>query len=95
VEDTIFEWSRNFEVWDYSERNIEALKQVGRRTASTFESASTRSCEGSPAADAGHRRALLRTDQRPRREVINALLARGLQTRILVGVYGRERDALI
>ena len=94
--ETIFQWSKSFEVWDYSELNIEKLRLVGAQNCKHLR--------------IGYHKKLRRLAKPPtqdidvlfygsindrRRHVINALLARGVQTRILFGVYGRERDELI
>ena len=94
--DTIFEWSRNFEVWDYSERNIERLKQVGAKNCKHLRIGFHKKLRrlAKPLTQDIDVLFYGQINDR-RREIINALLARGLQTRILVGVYGRERDALI
>jgi hypothetical protein len=93
---TILEWARRFETWDYSERNLGKLREIGavspRLLRIGFHPALARI--GKPASQdidvlfygsMGERR----------RAVIDALRASGLDVTAVFGVYGPERDRLI
>lgn len=94
--ETIFHWSKRFETWDYSERNIEKLKRIGATSCKHLR--------------IGYHKKLRRLSKPAtqdidvlfygslndrRKEILRALLAKGLATKIVFGVYGRDRDALI
>ncbi len=92
----IFEWVKNFEVWDYSERNIEKLKQLGVDRVKLLK--------------IGYQKELRRINMsvnkdvdilfyssinERRSEIIRDLINRGLKVKTLFGVYGKERDEWI
>jgi len=92
----IFEWVKNFEVWDYSERNIEKLKHLGVDRVKLLK--------------IGYQKELRRINMsvnkdidilfygsinERRSEIINGLINKGLKVKTLFGVYGRERDEWI
>jgi len=92
----IYTWVRNFEVWDYSEKNIQKLCQIGVNTAKLLK--------------IGYQKELARLDNfknkdidilfygtvnERRKEVLNKLIHKGLNVKKLFGVYGKERDKLI
>lgn len=89
----IFAWVTNFEVWDYSTRNIEKLKDIGVNEAKLFK--------------IGFQKELARLDMSKkkdvdvlfygcvnerRKDILEKLVAKGLTVKSLFGVYGRERD---
>lgn len=92
----IFTWVTNFEVWDYSTRNIEKLKEIGVKNPKLFK--------------IGFQKELTRLDNSKkkdvdvlfygfvnerRKDVLEKLAAKGLTVKALFGVYGRERDEWI
>lgn len=92
----IFEWVRHFRTWDYSERNIIKLNDMGVDNVGLLK--------------LGYQKELVRISRssiqdidvlfygciNARREaIINQLKSRGLNVVTLYGVYGLERDALI
>jgi len=92
----IYTWVRDFEVWDYSEKNIQKLCQIGVNTAKLLK--------------IGYQKELARLDNfknkdidilfygtvnERRKEVLNKLIHKGLNVKKLFGVYGKERDKLI
>lgn len=94
--DTIFRWSKRFETWDYSERNIEKLERIGARSCKHLR--------------IGYHRKLRRLTKRAnqdidvlfygsindrRKAILRTLLERGLETKAVFGLYGRDRDSLI
>jgi len=92
----IFTWSKNFEVWDYSTRNIEKFDELHIKTVKHFR--------------IGFQKELARLDNsKPkeidvlfygcindrRKKVLEQLVAKGLNVKALFGVYGTERDQWI
>jgi hypothetical protein len=89
----VFEFARQFEVWDYSERNIEKFKELGIKNVKLFK--------------IGFQRELVRLDGRKNKDIdvlfygsfndrrvniLDKLKNKGLNVKTLFGVYGRERD---
>jgi hypothetical protein len=92
----IFAWVKNFEVWDYSKRNIEKLNEIGVDRAKFFQ--------------IGFQKELARLNNsktkdidilfygsinQRRKDVLEKLIAKGLRVKTLFGVYGKERDEWI
>jgi len=92
----IFEWVKTFEVWDYSERNIEKLESIGVERVKLLK--------------IGYQKELRRINisvnkdidilfygsiNKRRAKIINELIKRGLRVKTLFGVYGKERDEWI
>ena len=92
----IFAWVTKFEVWDYSERNIEKLRQIGVNKVKLLK--------------IGFQKELVRINNSKkkdidvlfygsvnerRKETIEKLIANGLNVKTLFGVYGKERDGYI
>jgi hypothetical protein len=92
----IFAWSNSFEVWDYSERNLIKLNEIGARRAKLLK--------------IGFQKELMRiSDEKDkdvdilfygsinerRMNVIDLLKAKGMNIKTLFGVYGKERDEWI
>lgn len=93
---SIYEWARNFETWDYSDRNIEKFRSLGIHGVKKFE--------------LGYQRELTRIETAPtqdidvffygsvgerRKTIINRLRDAGLAVTAIFNIYGKERDALI
>jgi hypothetical protein len=94
--ENIFEWIKNFEVWDYSLRNIEKIKSLG---ISNFKHLRI-----------GYQKELKRIEKSTiqdidvlfygsindrRKKILDELKESGLRTEVLFGVYGEERDKFI
>ncbi len=92
----IFWWGENFEVWDYSKRNIEKWSELGNNRVKLL--------------NIGYQKELSRLDKfknkdvdilfygsmnSRRKEVISKLEGNGLKVKCLFGVYGKERDEWI
>ena len=92
----IYEWARNFETWDYSDKNIEKFLEHG--------------ITGVKKLELGYQKELNRIDSsgnqdidvlfygsrgERRNKIINDLRAEGLNIKAVFGVYGKERDDLI
>lgn len=92
----IFAWVRNFEIWDYSTKNIEKFKALGFCNAKHLK--------------IGFQKELVRIQKAKdrdidvlfygsvndrRKKVLDQLVASGLTVKVLFGVYGKERDRLI
>ncbi|MDP3521536.1 MAG: hypothetical protein Q8S02_13030 [Hydrogenophaga sp.] len=92
----VLEWSRRHAVWDYSERNIEFLREQGARRVAHLRLGFQPQLARIPAAAHEDIDVLFYGSVGPRRaKVIDALKARGLRVAVVFGVYGAERDALI
>ena len=94
--DTILSWAKNFEVWDYSTRNIENFKELGIEGVKHFK--------------IGYQKELARLNQSKekdvdilfygcinerRQRILDQLENAGLKVKALFGVYGKERDEWI
>ena len=92
----LFDWVTNFEVWDYSQRNIEKFNEMGINRIKHFK--------------IGFQKELARLSNTKekdvdvlfygavnerRKEILNKLEAKGLKVKTLFGVYGKERDEWI
>jgi len=92
----IFEWARRFEVWDYSERNIARLRDLGidhvKRLRLGFQKELAR-IRLSPSPDIDVLFYGTMNDRRHR--IVEALERRGVAVHCVYNVYGRERDSLI
>ena len=92
----ILNWSRDFEVWDYSKRNMEKFQELGITHAKHFK--------------IGFQKELARLAKdvnkdvdilfygcinERRRKILQALSEKGLNVKVLFGVYGKERDQWI
>ena len=96
--ENIFAWVTEFEVWDYSIRNIEKLRQIGADRVKLFK--------------IGYQKELARLDKKQNKDIdidilfygaandrrkliIKKLLDTGLNVKTLFGVYGKDRDSWI
>jgi len=92
----IYEWARNFETWDYSDRNIEKFRSLGIHNVKKFT--------------LGYQPELTRIKKAPiqdidvffygsvgerRKVIVNRLREAGLAVTAIFNIYGKERDALI
>lgn len=93
---SVVDWGRRYTVWDYSERNIAFLRNLGvgrvarlrlgfQHQLARIRRAQTQDIDVLFYGSIGPRRA----------HVLEALKARGLRVGAVFGVYGEERDALI
>ena len=95
--EAVFPWAKQFQVWDYSPRNIEKFKELGidgvkllkigyqKELARLNTSAKTKDID-----------VLFYGSVNERRKVIlDALEAKGLKVKVLFGVYGKDRDEWI
>jgi hypothetical protein len=92
--EAVFPWAKQFQVWDYSPRNIEKFKELG--------------IDGVKLLKIGYQKELARLNgssqakdidvlfygsvNERRKAVLDALEAKGLKVKVLFGVYGRDRD---
>ena len=92
----IFSWAKNFEIWDYSKRNIEKFTELGIHNVKHLKIGFQREL------------ARLNSDQikdvdilfygcinERRKYVLDKLEAKGLRVKTLFGVYGKVRDEWI
>lgn len=92
----IYLWVKNFEVWDYSQKNIQKLNELGVNKVKKFK--------------IGFQKELVRLDKSKkknvdvlfygsinerRKDILDKLIAKGLRVKTLFGVYGKERDGWI
>lgn len=92
----IYKWVKNFEVWDYSQRNIQTLKNIGivdpRHLKIGFQKELKRiNLIESPDIDI----LFYGSVNERRRIVLDQLALNGLKVKIVFGVYGEERDRLV
>ena len=90
----VFPWAKQFQVWDYSPRNIEKFKELG--------------IDGAKLLKIGYQKELARLKlssqakdidvlfygsvNERRKAILDALEAKGLKVKVLFGVYGKDRD---
>jgi len=92
----VFPWAKQFEVWDYSPRNIEKFKELGVDGVKLFK--------------IGYQKELVRLNpsmskdvdvlfygsvNERRKAILDGLEAKGLKVKVLFGVYGKDRDEWI
>ena len=92
----IFEWTKHFQIWDYSPKNIEKLNQMGiertRLLRIGFQKELARlSINKSKEVDV----LFYGSVNERRKTVLDGLEARGIKVKVLFGVYGKERDEWI
>jgi hypothetical protein len=92
----IFQWAANFEVWDYSERNIQKLIEVGARKVKFLQIGFHQKLAriAKPAVQDIDVLFYGSLNAR-RRKVIHELQQRGCAARAEFGLYGKQRDELI
>jgi hypothetical protein len=92
----IYEWARNFETWDYSDKNIEKffehgiknVKKLGlgyQKELNRIVSMGTQDIDVLFYGSIGDRR----------KKIIDDLSSEGMNVKAVFGVYGKERDDLI
>jgi hypothetical protein len=92
----IFFWAERFEVWDYSEKNIQKFNEMNLKNIKILK--------------IGFQKELIRLNHNKnkdidilfygslnqrRKEILDELETHGLKIKVLFGVYGKERDAWI
>ncbi|HBF29781.1 hypothetical protein [Rhizobium sp.] len=84
------------EIWDYSQANIDILRQIGGRAIKHLKLGYQPELDRIPQAETQDIDVLFYGSINARRaSVLDAMKARGLKVRTLFGVYGQERDAWI
>ncbi len=92
----IFEWTKHFETWDYSERNIFKFKELGIGLARHLKIGFQKELARIPKAEAQDIDVLFYGSMNERRlTIINDLKTAGLKVHTVRGVYGSDRDELI
>ncbi len=92
----IFEWTKYFETWDYSERNILKFNELGIGLARHLKIGFQKELARIPKANAKDIDVLFYGSMNERRlAIINDLKASGLKVHTAFGIYGAERDKLI
>jgi hypothetical protein len=92
----IFEWTKHFETWDYSERNILKFHELGIGLTRHLKIGFQKELARIPKAEAQDIDVLFYGSMNERRlSIINDLKAAGLKVHTVRGVYGSDRDELI
>ena len=92
----IFEWTKHFETWDYSVRNILKFNELGIGLARHLKIGFQKELARIPEANAQDIDVLFYGSINERRlAIINDLKTAGLKVHTVFGVYGFERDQLI
>ncbi len=92
----IFKWTSSFETWDYSERNVVKLLEIGARNPKLLRLGFHEKLARIRKSDSQDIDVLFYGSIGDRRQkVIDALKAAGCQVHAVFGVYGAERDKLI
>jgi hypothetical protein len=94
--EAIFSWCRYFEVWDYSSKNIEALKSKGINNIKLLKIGYQRELKRIISTQKQDIDVLFYGSINSRRSfILKALEKDGLNVKSLFGVYGHERDSYI
>jgi hypothetical protein len=92
----IYFWVSRFETWDYSELNMERLREVSNMPIKHLSIGFQRHLAKIPNNASKDIDVLFYGSVNERRaNIINALLAKGVNVKPVFGVYGSERDELI
>lgn len=92
----IFEWVKNFETWDYSERNILKLRELGVENPKHLRIGFHPKLARLKKATVQDIDVLFYGSMSDRRQkIIDALVATGMNVKAVFGVYSGERDELI
>lgn len=92
----IIEWAKHFETWDYSERNLLKLKELGLEHAKHLKIGFQKELVRIPKVPEQDIDVLFYGSMNKRRlKVINELKAKNLKVHTAFGIYGPERDDLI
>lgn len=92
----IFEWVKHFEVWDYSTRNIEKLKTLGVSNTKHLRIGFQKELQRIKKAPVQDIDVLFYGSGNERRnKILEALKVKGLNVKVLFGVYGTDRDHFI
>jgi hypothetical protein len=92
----IFEWIKHFETWDYSERNIVRLREMGAKNVKHLRLGFQKELSRFKPAQVQDIDVLFYGSMNPRRgRVLEAIEAHGLVVKHLFGVYGQARDSFI
>ena len=90
-----FDLLRRFEVWDYSDRNIEALARFGVNVGKKCAIGYVEELTKLPTAEEDIDVLIYGSMSERRTSIINKLNEMGYNCRALFNVYGSERDAMI
>lgn len=92
----IYEWARNFETWDYSDKNIEKFLEHGITGVKKLELGYQKELNRIVSSGNQDIDVLFYGSHGERRnKIINDLRAEDLNIKAVFGVYGKERDDLI
>jgi len=92
----IYEWAKNFETWDYSDKNIEKFIHEGINGVKKLELGYQKELNRIISTNNQDIDVLFYGSLANRRnKIINDLRAEGLNVKAVFGVYGKERDDLI
>ena len=92
----IYAWTQKFTTWDYSQKNVSALHELGISNCKILKIGFQKELSRLNMASQPDIDVLFYGSINPRRQkVLDELKALGLKTEILFGVYGKERDSYI
>ncbi len=93
----IVNWfSHDFTLWDYSDKNVEYLKQFGVKTVKKLQLGFQKElCRIKPKSDKDVDVLFYGSVNEQRKKILDDLRSHGLHVKTLFGVYGAERDEWI
>lgn len=92
----IYKWVRNFEVWDYSQKNIQTLKNIGIVDPRHLRIGFQKELKRISLVESSDIDILFYGSVNERRKnILDQLALDGLKVKIVFGVYGEERDRLV
>ena len=93
---TLFSLHKDFKIWDYNVKNIERLNKEGFKKTSLFEIGFHKKLERIEKHKIKDIDVLLYGSMNERRiKIVNDLREKNLNTKVLYGVYGSQRDEYI
>ena len=94
--ENIYFWAKRFQTWDYSQRNIEKFHRLGIKNVKLLKIGYQKELNRISEADYQDIDVLFYGSLNERRKfVIDKLVEKGLNVKILFGVYGKDRDQWI
>jgi predicted NACHT family NTPase len=89
----VFPWAKQFQLWDYSPRNIEKFKELGIDGAKLFKIGYQKELVRLNSSQSKDIDVLFYGSVNERRKtILDGLEAKGLKVKVLFGVYGKDRD---
>lgn len=86
---------KKYRVWDYSQRNIAALAQMGMKKVQHVQIGYAPELTCIPRVEEDIDVLFIGSLNQRRRDILNAIQARGVKVEVGFNVYGAERDAML